>query len=1533
MAGHFTPTPALQMIPSTHYLDFRDFEFKKEAEEWFMKVTVTTAYPAPFRSLSPIETSFKIDQDNNITGEVAPIREMTPGIGEGDRTWVQVGEFANIDLTYLGIQLALVDGEIDEEHSRVGLAADFYFNDGTRDWHRVGVGSVDNPGITIDFTGNVNWQAISIANDKKIKLGPMYVRILSFIVNPEPDSVRPYFFSLSGGIGIDLAKVDGEVDFQTIRIKENGKLDMSEAIVRGGEFNIVNVVGVQLDSLAYNDEPSDLTFKRKVGGRSEEQTLRVDSYFMLAGAALNIGPSGDGGSGSFKELLVYRRLGETNFILREAQVTIASCVIKLDCQYIANDTLLGTSLTAAGSVRTPKFEGTVVGKLGETAEHEPSYGLFIAVSGLNIQIGPVTLDQLGGGFFYNPLESDLAMVRNACGINRPEIRDSIRVRRPPGAGDPGSFAAMVFAGVFIGSRDVANGRGLITLTENSLSLDMEVRVLKGAGEGAAYTVMSWDPSYLEGVIKFELDYQSVVTADAEVNFYSYSSDVWGFSGDTDVKILCLINANADMFVGPPGFMVNTELEMGFDIGVLSASAGFETMVWWQKDVSWGAYAKIHAEGEILWGLAGVSGSLEGALIGDRSPLLYTVGSFRAEVAYVEVFDGSIWLTVGADGFDGGTGRNARYDQLIDDARHMASQMEEEMDELDASISAAQDALLSMSNEQVAHAGEALMTALTRNALATALYYVSYTTDHDDFEGTARIQNVLRQVLFGSTPRNSRWWLDTLITGKQELEEKEQAIREAIDALNAKRQRMQRRLDAYANILTGQLPAIQDLEYMSPGGAARETTIVINGIGRRVQYSFEFDSLRANQNRDNALAMRDSNAAYESRLFELTNTFKRTLDTIDNLLYAGTEPIRNISKDYTDVFEDINDLYTDTFDYLFDVQQIAARRRQDLRGREGDIRTAIHTQTEAVAPNDQALWRVRNLNTLRQGVIRSLDDSYNPQLRNNTLAAYKQLCDTLGVLMWYRIPEAGFVFLVDNCTSSRDTARAVFTRTRSAFLTSWYEYTGTLDGIYSTTSRLYELLYDLYDQLSLTATRVPLPPAVRRLLGNPTARQYFTGERNKIGTMLEMPSITSYTGSARSSTDHSSKVSLSFTGTHVNGIAEFAYKVKYPPPATPTLYRSVGRDTRTSFLLVQDYGTNRPDRPGDYDITVRARTRSGYAIHRMGTVDVEYSTGTTITHALSTADNSAPTTPVVHDSAQYTSARGVIRASWSASDPQSGIQEYQYSVETERAMLIGGRWVTLPWQIRDWTSVGGMTALNIRDLSLEHGKTYWVKVRARNGVGLWSNDGRTDGVTVDTSKPSMPTIVAFRRSPGAGDPSRLYLDWDASSDPESGITSYQFCIGTAAYGSDLQDWTDRAANASSAFVSNLPLRHQQTVYATVRAVNGASLATIDTAVTTIAFTDTTAPNRPEISQSYYRAADSVLVAHWTCSDAQSGIVQYLYQYSTGRVVGGQMQYTPWRSAGLETTIALKTPPRPVFFRVKAVNGMGLSSFNTSSVDRR
>jgi hypothetical protein len=56
----------------------------------------------------------------------------------------------------------------------------------------------------------------------------------------------------------------------------------------------------------------------------------------------------------------------------------------------------------------------------------------------------------------------------------------------------------------------------------------------------------------------------------------------------------------------------------------------------------------------------------------------------------------------------------------------------------------------------------------------------------------------------------------------------------------------------------------------------------------------------------------------------------------------------------------------------------------------------------------------------------------------------------------------------------------------------------------------------------------------------------------------------------------------------------------------------------------------------------------------------------------------------------------------------------------------------------------MQELNIRDLDLEHNRRYHVEVKAKNGVGLWSAVGRSDGVRVDTTASSQPTMTGVLR---------------------------------------------------------------------------------------------------------------------------------------------------------------------------------------------
>lgn len=102
-----------------------------------------------------------------------------------------------------------------------------------------------------------------------------------------------------------------------------------------------------------------------------------------------------------------------------------------------------------------------------------------------------------------------------------------------------------------------------------------------------------------------------------------------------------------------------------------------------------------------------------------------------------------------------------------------------------------------------------------------------------------------------------------------------------------------------------------------------------------------------------------------------------------------------------------------------------------------------------------------------------------------------------------------------------------------------------------------------------------------------------------------------------------------------------------------------------------------------------------------------------------ADTTPPTTPAVSDDGATTTSTTSLHATWTSSDPESAIVEYQYAIGTESGSN----------DVVDWTSVGTATATTAAGLSLEAGRTYYVSVKARNSEGLWSQIGSSDGITV------------------------------------------------------------------------------------------------------------------------------------------------------------------------------------------------------------
>lgn len=100
------------------------------------------------------------------------------------------------------------------------------------------------------------------------------------------------------------------------------------------------------------------------------------------------------------------------------------------------------------------------------------------------------------------------------------------------------------------------------------------------------------------------------------------------------------------------------------------------------------------------------------------------------------------------------------------------------------------------------------------------------------------------------------------------------------------------------------------------------------------------------------------------------------------------------------------------------------------------------------------------------------------------------------------------------------------------------------------------------------------------------------------------------------------------------------------------------------------------------------------------------------------DATAPTVPIVTDDGAYTRSQNSLHASWTCADPESGITEYAYAIGTSPGAT----------DVVAWTSIGTATQITRPGLELANGKTYYIQVRATNGVGL-SSTGVSDGIKV------------------------------------------------------------------------------------------------------------------------------------------------------------------------------------------------------------
>ncbi|UCG43092.1 MAG: hypothetical protein JSU73_00300, partial [candidate division WOR-3 bacterium] len=719
--GRFVPDEPFRLIPDRPFVKIDSLGLLDSLGYCYLRFSgEVESLPAPLDSLVP-RTGFRMlwDTDGRSVGGIAALNEWSPN-RRGERNDGSEFSIPNVDirldLTYLGLVLTVRDGDLKTNQSRIAAAMDIYFpfRDNAGELlpvaeRRVVIGELVGDrvegGISIDFGGRVDWDlpvSIPAIRGRKLDLGDVLrLRFDRLAIEPSP-----FALALNCSLGVNVAGVEGGAALEGLKIPLSG--DVSLPAIRGGEFRILEVVRASVGALRWSDKDTTFTLnqdKTEGAGVAREfqsgvERVPCNSFFLMEEARLNIGPGGSLASGEFERFLVYKSEGTKKVSLTGTDLSIAGMQLLADFDY-SNP---GTDLRLAGTLNLPSGVGlTAVGKIGNR-DGDPSAGLFVAARGLDIPVGPgVLLAGVGGGFFVLPEEIDLETVRSHCGFSRPEMENKFQAKKPS-ADDPGSFALMLYGELEVaGTDELVWGKALVTLTSRRFDLDAEVKVLKATdmADGLCYLSVGWNPAYAEGRIDVDVDVVSLMTGEGEFEFYVYSSDAWGVMGGAELEVAEVVDASTVFFVGNPGFLLEVEFDYGIDIYVLSGDIEFEGMVWYKQIVpkSWGGYAGLHASADILGGLAGASFGLEGALIGEPHYLVYCVGSLSVEVCWVEVFSGSIWVSIGSNGFDGGTGRNSRYDRLIDDARELADEMQEEKDRVREAMADAQASMYALSEEQ------------------------------------------------------------------------------------------------------------------------------------------------------------------------------------------------------------------------------------------------------------------------------------------------------------------------------------------------------------------------------------------------------------------------------------------------------------------------------------------------------------------------------------------------------------------------------------------------------------------------------------------------------------------------------------------------------------------------------------------------------------------------------------------------------------------------------------------------------------------
>ncbi|GEM_PF-6301540 len=1081
--GTITFKKSFDIIPDT--LTLNKIKIQSEGDSFKMKLAGELKnLPYPLDSLGTTNFEFKFDKDGNAEGYVVPVHELKKnnqghGLGGNDETEWDLG-IAQVDLTYLALYLVFNEGDFDKDHSEIQIGVDFYLDlknqDGSQpseDEKRISFGELNanedfTGGVTISMDGDVTWHQptnATLISNKRLDLAALSILIDGLAVAPDP-----FRIIFTGGILVDLSGVSGQVNFENLAIGLDGSVSNLSDAIQGGMLDVVDAVHVEVDDVDWSGSPTTLTFNADATtGEGENRapqkstkSVDVKSYLRFMGASVSVGSSDDPVmNGGFDELTFYQlQNGSYGMVLRNATLSTSGVDIRADIEYES------ALLRVAGEVDLPnEISAVAVGKIG-SQNGVPTMGIFIAASGLSVAVGPgVFLNEIGGGVFINPVQEDVELVRHIARFERPELSDEITSKRPGGAENPGAFAIMLLGGVYVSAPDFVSGRALVTITANYFNLDAEVECLDGLLEGTAYLAIGWNPAYGEGNVVVNMDYVSIIEGQGNLEFYVYSKDLWGVSGEFNISLLGQDVSSGSLFVGPPGFMLEASVSMGIDYKIISGTLTYSGMFWYYKvpdPDTWGAYVKVAAEGDFLEGLFSAAASLEGALIGSPVFVIYAVGSIRVKVCYVTVFNGSLWISVGENGFHGGKGRNAKYDGIIEEARNMADAMNEAKDQLTEAMNDAKLELARLNEAQREAAGLALVE---RSGILGGLITVAFQYNELNRWGPEGLPQGLRVIyerIYGPGQQN-------LVEARTRLQQLMNRINRDISNLESLQQDIAARIDQYEDLLVEDLPSVQDIGNLrNPFKGIDEKTVNVGGVSKTVQSGFRIDEAEAESQQDRFTSVREDFAKYQDAFMEEAGKIDAKLQQLDELLFQSDKSLSELARRYGTVYTEMGNYINDFVAFQGKNYKFADESLNIIQSQvsENEVRQELQTKAQGLTENTLNSWNNDRIQLIQALISVGSTGGEQPETYNPpTDVSPSGLFIETGVELWWNIPIAGFTKSKSLSLERRQQAIASFKESAQAFRQKWASTTNLIDSIYERKSALYDIIYEIYDELA------------------------------------------------------------------------------------------------------------------------------------------------------------------------------------------------------------------------------------------------------------------------------------------------------------------------------------------------------------------------------------------------------------------------------------------------------------------------------------